>query len=93
MALGNGKGGIMRMITIALLALGFVGAMAVSAPAPAMAQGYYDQCPVEAPNVHRRYHRRPYVYYRWYDSPYRNYSSYRYYGFYYGPYYGGYYGG
>ncbi len=62
----------MRTITKAALALGFIGAMAASAFAPAKAQGVYYSGPgvevqVGDPNWRYRHHRR---YYRDYDGPY-----------------------
>ncbi len=71
----------MRTITKAVLALGFVGAMAVSAPGPAKAQGVYFSGPGVDVQVgdpywrHRRHHHR---YYRYYDGgPYAYAPGYR----------------
>ena len=60
----------MRTMAQALLALGFVGAMAVSTPATTMAQGAYIYGPgvsVEVGPDRYRYNRR---YYREYDNSY-----------------------
>jgi hypothetical protein len=56
----------MRMITTSLAALGFVGAMAVSAPTPTLAQGIYFGAPGVEFGIGPRYHR----YYYGYDRPY-----------------------
>jgi hypothetical protein len=63
----------MRIIASTLIALGFVGAMALSVPSAARAQGFYFQGPgvefgVGRPWYRDRYYRRdyggPYAYYR-----------------------------
>ena len=59
---------IMRTMTQALLALGFVGAMAIGTPVPTKAQGIYlPGVGVEIGTPDRRYDRR---YYRDYDNSY-----------------------
>jgi hypothetical protein len=68
----TGKDSIMRTIVKAALGLGFVGAMAASAFAPAQAQGVYFSGPgvavqVGDPEWRYRHHRG---YYRDYDGPY-----------------------
>jgi len=68
----TGKDSIMRTIIKAALGLGFVGAMAASAFAPAQAQGVYFSGPgvavqVGDPEWRYRHHRG---YYRDYDGPY-----------------------
>jgi len=66
----------MRMITTSLAALGFVGAMAVAAPTPTLAQGIYFGGPGVEFGIGPRYHR----YYRDYDRAYvRPYYGHRYY--------------
>jgi hypothetical protein len=66
----------MRMITTSLAALSFVGAMAVAAPTPTLAQGIYFDGPGVEFGIGPRYHR----YYRDYDRAYvRPYYEHRYY--------------
>jgi hypothetical protein len=58
----------MRKITLALLALGFVGALAISAPATTMAQGVVvSEHGVGVQIVNRPYNRRHARYDRFYD--------------------------
>ena len=58
----------MRKITLALLALGFVGALAISAPATTMAQGVVvSEHGVGVQIVNRPYNRRHAKYDRFYD--------------------------
>ena len=79
----------MRTVIKAALAFGFVGAMAVSAPGPAKAQGVYFSGPgvevqVGDPGWRYRHQRRYYRDYRYDDGPYayaRGYRGYRGYGY------------
>jgi hypothetical protein len=70
----NGKERVMRTITASLLALGFVGAMALGAASPTKAQGVYFSGPgvevqVGNPYWYRRHHRRHhYRHYRYYGG-------------------------
>lgn len=61
----------MRIAAKTLIALGFIGAMAVSAPRPTMAQGFYFSGPGVEFGVGRPWYRDRY--YRSYDGPYAYY--------------------
>jgi hypothetical protein len=61
-------GQIMRIIAGTLIALGFVGAMALSVPNAAKAQGFYFQGPGVEFGVGRPWYRERY--YRYYGGPY-----------------------
>ncbi len=75
----------MRMMTKAMVALGFIGAMALGAPTPSLAQGVYFSGPgigfsVGRPWYGHRYYRHhyyggPYAYYG--PRPYRHYRHWR----------------
>ena len=59
----------MKTITQALLALGFIGAMAVSVPVTTQAQGIYFSGPgVGVEVIQRPYEQRHYRYNRYYDE-------------------------
>jgi hypothetical protein len=62
----------MQMMTKTVATLGFVGAIAVSAPSPTMAQGVYFQGPGVEIGVGRPYYRERH--YRHYDGPYAYYG-------------------
>ena len=68
----------MRMIAKTMVALGFVGAMAVGAASPTLAQGVYFSGPGVEFGIGRPYYGDRY--YRYYDGPYaysgRSYSYY-----------------
>ncbi len=60
----------MRMIAKTMVAIGFVGAMAVSAPSPTLAQGVYFQGPGVEFGIGRPYYRDRYYRHYEYDGPY-----------------------
>jgi len=64
---------IMRIVASTLIALGFAGAMALSVPSAARAQGFYFQGPGVEFGVGRPWYRDRYYYRRDYDWPYAYY--------------------
>src|SRR6185503_20278286 len=71
----NAEERIMRMIANTLVALGFVGTMAVGASSPTLAQGFYVQGPGFGFGIGRPYYRDRYDYgytygRSYYDRPY-----------------------
>jgi hypothetical protein len=63
----------MRIVASTLIALGFAGAMALSVPSAARAQGFYFQGPGVEFGVGRPWYRDRYYYRRDYDGPYAYY--------------------
>ena len=76
----------MRVITTSIAALGFVGAMALSAPSASLAQGFYFEGPGVGIGVGRPYYGDRYYQPYYGDRYYRSYSPYGYGGGYGGSY-------
>jgi hypothetical protein len=64
----------MHLLTKSMVALGFAGALTMSAPSATMAQGIYFEGPGVGIGIGRPYYRERYYRYYDYDRPYRYYD-------------------